>query len=440
MSAEKAAALDEAFAALRGSEPEELSAEEAEAKGQEVEAAWQAIAAAGRAGVARLKRELESAAEEGNEPFFVLNAAALLWRLRGPQEARSIARAWGQAPLHAHYRYVFFPAVQAAMTRDPRVMPMLVAILRDAEGALTLGPGGVPIVWPLTHEFVLGAFGPRGLPVLAERLRDSRSPPACRSAALLLSKAQYLEALPTVREIARDVADAANGAAVHALGRYGHPRDFDLLVEGLDANSPERAADHAYALYEYEDLRAVPHLLPLLDAQSARLRREAASALLRLLTPEGIRALHARGGAAPAEEGQWLRQSVEEVMAQLGTTWDEYAALSAEQQARLLAEHRRAAEGVPEELTMSRGAFLILVKDWTEQRRIERRTDGRQVLGVARTEDIPLLLEAQAAIYTRLSGECLLEIRFLDEIIKRLGRRRYREETGLTDHAGRPAR
>jgi len=72
--------------------------------------------------------------------------------------------------------------------------------------------------------------------------------------------------------------------------------------------------------------------------------------------------------------------------------------------------------------------FLVSVNkyDWVEE---------RHILSAATAGDIPLLLEVKAALCARLSEESLVEIRRLNEVIKRLGRSRYRKVSGLTEKA-----
>ncbi len=43
-------------------------------------------------------------------------------------------------------------------------------------------------------------------------------------------------------------------------------------------------------------------------------------------------------------------------------------------------------------------------------------------------EDIDLLLAARASFYGRLSDECLYDVRRIDDVVKRLGRSRYKKD------------
>lgn len=60
--------------------------------------------------------------------------------------------------------------------------------------------------------------------------------------------------------------------------------------------------------------------------------------------------------------------------------------------------------------------------------------EDRHVLAAATAADIPLLLDIQAVCFTRLSDKCLSEIRTLQELVQRLGRRQFRKEVGVCDN------
>src|SRR5262249_55553876 len=72
---------------------------------------------------------------------------------------------------------------------------------------------------------------------------------------------------------------------------YGHPQDSDFLIAGLRSAVPEEVYIHVYALYEYEDLRAVPSLIPHLKMDNEFFRREVIATLIHLLTPASLDAL-----------------------------------------------------------------------------------------------------------------------------------------------------
>jgi hypothetical protein len=286
--------LDEAVAVLRHIDPDKaLSEEESKARFKEIEDAWDTIIAAEKKGIERLKTELakiEKAKEK--DEFFKVSAAGLLWAIGKLDQAAEVAKIWDSLEsLTVNYSYVFYPALQAARTQDKKALPMLKAILRDKDGAVYLDSLKSNIDWPMTHEFVWGAFGPDGLPVLLDILKNSKDPVALQTAMMLLSDFQHLDALEPIRKLAKEGKGEVQLTAVRCLGVFGHPDDFEFLLKGLDSKDTKVLWNYTWALYEYEDARAVPKLIPLLKSKDAKLRKEVAPTLVHLLTAESIEAL-----------------------------------------------------------------------------------------------------------------------------------------------------
>jgi hypothetical protein len=82
------------------------------------------------------------------------------------------------------------------------------------------------------------------------------------------------------------------------------------------------------------------------------------------------------------------------------------------------------------EESISRDEFLEMVAEWRETGHIALGNwdwvEVRHVLPVATADDIDLLLDAKSRFYLRLSDECLYDTAFVDEIVKFIGRGRYR--------------
>jgi hypothetical protein len=81
--------------------------------------------------------------------------------------------------------------------------------------------------------------------------------------------------------------------------------------------------------------------------------------------------------------------------------------------------------------------MLKAVAEWKANHRIIGGTyewvEDRHVLGACTPAEIPLLLDVLAACYFRLSDECLYEVQMVQEIVKRIGRARYRAEVGICE-------
>jgi len=435
--------LARAVAALRDVDPDKLTEEQQEAKSQELDRAFQTISKAGPAGAAALKAELRRLDSAGRrDDRFRLAAAGLLWDISRFKEVEAVAAIWSTTPLAAQYTYVFYTAFAAAATRDERVVPMLRAVLRDKKGSVFFGRHAMRVEWPLTHEFVWGAFGAKAAPALARIIETSSHETELASAAMLLAAAQHVESLPRIRELAAKGTGDARRAAVRVLGLFGHPADYEFLVAGLGAADATLAFDHAYALYEYEDLRAVPALVARLGAADEQLQLEVVSALTHLLTPEALAALRrhsqtSRNPRARARSAGFVKSFLEEGK----LTWAAYAALApAEQEAatRRWREQRTVERlGGGRGRVMSRDEFLQLAAEWQRKNRLERPGGGRveagEIISAATPGDIPLLLDVRGALYHRLSDECLYEVRRVDAALRHLGRSRYRRHTFVTE-------
>jgi hypothetical protein len=127
--------LDQAIKDLRGIKPNELSEEQKDKFSEKINNAWKMILSMGKAGLERLKKENDIIVlSKERDDFFVLTSSVLIWRLGGADEASFIGKLWASADPALNYRYVFFTALDAAMTQDPKVLPMLEVCLDDKGG------------------------------------------------------------------------------------------------------------------------------------------------------------------------------------------------------------------------------------------------------------------------------------------------------------------
>jgi hypothetical protein len=435
--------LARAVAALRNVDPDKLTEAQQDAKAQELERAFDTLTGAGPAGAAALRaelRRLESTRQRDDR--FRLAAAHLLWRISKVEGAEEVAAIWHTTPLKAHYGYVFYTAFDAAATRDERALPMLRAVLRDKEGSVYFMTHAMRVNWPLTHEFIWGAFGAKAPPALARVVETSTHPVELASAVLLLADAQHLPSLPRIRQLAATGTGDVRRSAVRALGVFGHPQDYNFLVAGLRSADPTLAFDHAFALYEYEDLRAVPALVALLDTRDENLQGEVVLALAHLLTPAALDALHRHSRLPNNSRGRIMSGDfLQRFFGETKLTWEAYAALPpAEQEAavRRWRENRTVAElGGGQGRMLTREAFLKLAEHWQREHRLVRPGGGRveagEIISAATPEDIGLLLDVRGALYHRLSDECLYEVERVDAALRHLGRSRYRRSTFVTE-------
>jgi HEAT repeat protein len=222
------------------------------------------------------------------------------------------------------------------------------------------------------------------------------------------------------------------------LGIFGHPGDFDLLIGGLKSPDAKDLFSHAFALYEFEDERAVKELLPLLDKGDDQSRVEISLALLHLLTPESLSAVKDFVAKTPNPQVKaFLSRSVTLREDKLPK---DYKLRSRDEQARILALQRNA------ELTLGANEQLISNKQLLESLRIWKEK-GRiydsgidwvgeaTLIAAAKPENLDQLIDTKAKFYKRLSDECLYETSDMDTVIKYVGRSRYRVGIGVTSWA-----
>jgi len=435
--------LAAAVRTMRRVDVEAIPAEQKQAKAEALSDAWDRLVAAGPAGADALSAELKriEAARERDD-YFKLGAAVVLWQIGQARYADDIAALWGgDVDLTLNYRYVFHTALGAARTHDPKVLPMLIALLRDRKGQLDLPEHARTLRWPETHAIIWGAFGAQGVAPLRGLLSSAKDAETLASATELLGAAQDEAALPSMRKLAIEGPPAARLSALRALGLLGHPADFDLLAAGVKGRDPEVVFASAYALFEYGDLRAVPALATLLDTPDKALGGEVAAALEHLLTPRGVDALRgcARKGARD------LRPVCQETAAAafrlLGTTdeaWrDTGAAGRLELTARVRRGERERLRLGPDDRKLSRAELEAAVTEWTVKRSLMGGAYGwvedRHLLAATTAADIPLFLDLEAALASRLSDEGLDEVRRLQRLVQHLGRLRYRKEPGVCE-------
>lgn len=423
--------LEQAIASLRRLDPNTFDDKQIAA----IDQATQTITEAGTSGAALLKRELTTIEQAGeSDVYFQLLACWLLWDIGNLDEAETIATTWSSIPSRDWlYQMLFYPAMQAASTQDPRALPMLKVILSDKEGSVFLEKHFLNLEFPLTHEFIWGAYGSKGIPVLYEILQTSQNPVEIESAINLLSRAQYLPALPLIRDAVNSKNPDVKRAAIIALGIFGHPDDYNLIVEGLELSDTDTLFAYVYAAIEFGDTRITPYLLPLLDSKDKDIRGEVAWGLGNYLaSPDGLIAL--KKTAAKTTDSSWAKQCeayVKKVLDNANLTWEEFENLPAQKQVDITDKFRYAEITLkPGEKAIDHDQLLEVVAEWRENGGISSTkwdwVETRHILPGATADDIDLLLDGKAGFYLRLSDECIYEVRTVDELIKWLGRSRYR--------------
>ena len=436
--------LDSAIAAMRNIDRTKMTEAQMRNKAVELTAAWQKLSASGPVGVERLKAELKLIQDaQQKDDFFSLGACALIYSISGLKEAETIGSVWSKADLSQQYNYVFFTAFEAARTQNAQALPMLIACLGDNKGSFFRAEHSMTFAWPLTIETLWGAFGPEGLPALLNVLETSQHPVQLESAAFFLTKTQYLPALPQLRKLAGHENEGVRKLAIIALGRFGHPQDYDFLVVGLKSKDPATRSAHIRALSEFGDMRAVDLIIPLMESDDPGTRQAACTALQNLMNVDALEAFRKFATNAPTDdEKRAAARFVESGPKFFGLPdWAAYDAKSLQEKRALLADLQSTRERnyllKDDDRKLTHEELLEAAREWQINNRI---TGGkfewvydRHLLSAATHADIELLLKVQAKVYLRLSDECISEIRTLDNLILRLGRSRYRSQVGVSE-------
>lgn len=447
--------LEDAVSTLRNSNLASLPEEQRAVKGEQLDEAWQFLRGSGNVGLERLKQEIQKIeSKKEKDDFFMLSASALLWQIGKSAESKNIARIWNSTPLSAHYNYVFYTAMEAAQTQEATVLPMLKAVLKDDKGGVVFPMHAMSVGWPLSHEFVWGTYGPAGLLVLAEILETSKDEVEIRSAMVLVARAQYLPSLPRIRQLASSEKENVRRYAIQSLGIFGHPDDYDFLVSGLRSTDTKELWSYVFALYEFDDLRSVPLLIPVLEKNDDALSVETFVTLLHLLTPESLAAAsrYADKGTN-TEMKEFFQRELSFIKHLLPADFEKRPA---SEQAKLVATVRnKGLEFSPDDPPFTNKQLLEAAKIWKEKGAVYesgydpghdsvrgmdttismRSNTPRMLIFAAKPENIDLLLETKASFYKRLSDECLYEVRDFDKAIKYIARSRYRKGIGITERA-----
>jgi hypothetical protein len=451
-----AVSLPEAIATLRHIDPSKLKDEEKAAKAQKVEQAWQSILAGKSQSTELLKAELAAMTQaKDKDDFFKLSAATLLWQLEGLKQAGTIADIWDTTPVSVQYNYTFMTAFQAAATEDAKAYPMIWACLKDDKGTFFVVQHAMQLQWPLTHAFFTGLLGPRALPALHRLMKDSKQPVQVKSALLALSKAQYLPALEDVRKLAKTGQGEVRGMALGALGVYGHPKDYDLLVSSLKDKDPQVIWGALYGLNEYGDTRAAPLVAPLLKSTDTpqggqsytKIKDEAWSCLEQLISPTSIDTFMELSKTASGEDKEIAQRDVKIWFNALGLKPEEWSSKSLKEKSALVQTLLKKGQGKPPlpegQTQLSHKELREVLEEFAANHRLESKkfpkVGLREILAAATPEDLDLILEVRAKVLTRLSDECLGEVEPLEKIAGYVGRSRYRTIPGLCEKVESPA-
>ncbi len=323
----------------------------------------------------------------------------------------------------------FFTAYDAALARDAGALPTLVAFLSDRSGPIFMPQHSLSIEWPVSLDFVWGAYGPEGYPVLVEIAAESGDPVMVESALAVLCTSEYPDALPVARRLAIEgETPGIRRAAVRLLGWHGRARDWERLLIGLMSDDADDISASLWAIHKSGDDRAVSYAIPFCNHPDPWIRDEALSILALACTPESIQAMHKVCDDRPDDTGMdEFAFYIDALLWMAGLDRVTYCALPPVDREQAIARAKAILYGPrPGAAPLSRDEALAMVAQWTEKGRII--CDGlddveHQIAAALVRDDIPRLQELRASIYRRLSDETLRDVAKVESIMQKVVRR-----------------
>jgi hypothetical protein len=323
----------------------------------------------------------------------------------------------------------FRTAYEAALTRAPEALPTLTTFMRQAADRVLIPEHSLDIEWPVALDFVWGAYGPEGYPVLVEIAAESGDPVMVEAALAVLCTSEYPDALPVARRVAIEGETAGiRRAAVRLLGWHGRARDWERLLIGLLSDDVDDISASLWAIHKSGDYRAVSYAIPFCNHPDPWIRDEALSILALACTPESIGALHRVCEDRPDDTGlDEFAFYTDAVLWIAGLDRATYCALAPADKEQAIARAKAILYGPrPGATSISRDEALAMVAQWTEEGCID--CDGlddgeHQIAAALVRDDIPRLQELRASIYRRLSNEALRDVATVERIMQKIVRR-----------------
>lgn len=393
-----------------------------------------------------LKKQAENILSSDKKDYiFLQEASNLIWQITGESDVDYIFSIWKKIPYEEQSNGVYFTAFEMAKKRNEKYLPLIKYLLGNEKGSYFTKDKGIHIRWPTTIKILWSVYGYESMPELIEILKSPlESIEAKKSSILILTQAQYLPALPLIRSYATNVNNTLKESAICSLGIFGHPDDFDILVEDFDKVDGSELWARAFALFEFEDLRAVPFLINKLSTKYDEARFEVLSALSHLYSKESITSIieYCKNPKNKREEKFCFYYSIN-FEKDTKTKLDSFLKLNDKEKDDIvfgLIEGKNNRYKISaNNKNFSRDDFLKLKLHWEKNEEIlpagyENIKIG-DLINIMSEEDIPILYSTISKIYDNLKEESFADINTLEQIIKYLSRKRYRSEIALTNIA-----
>lgn len=377
--------------------------------------------------------------EHRTEDAFRVWACGYLWIADPTKCFADVLRIWPSIEsFESEFALAFEVALGIAQNHPDQAIPVMRPLLINRTGEVLLHEYS-PFGYPRTHVMLWSQLGMEGCDALRKILGDDEDDGVRSTVIRLLGYTTDLAALPSIRAIAHSGSGDSRRHAITALGLYGHPDDFDFLVGLLEEQDVEIVKAAVIALFDYEDMRAVPKLLPLLDAQHAPLLGELFATLGHLATVEVLAKFAPMLRAAPAGLPEAFQSHIMPGFRAIGVTWKSYVAMKPEQQAETITMARAALQERfirgPGERAMTRDEFASTMAQWTKTRSLSSPgtewVTEKQIVEVCTIDDVPALIELRGACLATGDDTGFTNADRIDQMLRRIVRATYRTEVGV---------
>lgn len=407
-----------------------LPKEQRNQKAVQLDKAWQTLVGGGQPSVEKLKKAYrEMVASKKKNDFFALGASAIIWQIAKENEADFIAEVWSNADLTKNYNYVFMTAFQAARTRNPKVLPILKAVLKEQKGKFPLAMHAMVLRWPQTIKFVWGAYGYDGLKELHKVLKESNDPNTQASAIYLLGDSYYMPALEDIRKLTTSKDQRVRQYAYGAIGRFNRPEDAKWLLADAKKGKPQAIV----ALAHMSNKDVLDFIDPYFTSNDEEKHSVALYACYAIPCRKSVDQIIAcyEGKKKTTISKKSLKYILDDIFRKIKSNLKDYKKLDDAGKNKLFASLPKQT-GVThkiEKKKITHDQFVKAVKDWQSQKRIRgnKEVTSEQAFAVATPDDIPMLIDLKARIYERLSDEALYDIRYVDKLIRNILQRELRK-------------
>ena len=390
-----------------------------------------------------LKNQVKIVLESNkNDYVFLQEAASLIWQIAGESEVDFIFFIWKKIPYEEQSNGIYFTAIEMAKKRNEKYLPLIKFLSGNEKGSYFTKNNGIHIRWPITIKILWSFYGYESMPELMKILESPLEPNEVKkSSILILTQAQYLPALPLIRSYATNTNNILKESAICSLGIFGHPQDFDLLIKDFENSENEELWARAFALFEYEDLRAVPYLIKKLNTNNAAARLEVLAALSHLYSKESITSIieYCKNPKNKREEKFCFYYSIN-FEKDTNTKLDLFSKLNEKEKDDIvfgLIERKNSRYKIStNNQNFTRDDFFKLKTYWEKNEKFlpagyENIKIG-DLINILSDKDIPILYNTISKNYDNLKEESFADIETLEKLIKYISRKRYRSEIALT--------